>query len=121
VAKGLAAFADKKAGRKTGVLREALERAEGDVPAITRDRTLGRSVFASYARAPAPIVFRIDEDVLVAGDRVILRDVRLAVGREERLHVTGPNGAGKTTLLRALLASRPRDERSGRILYLPQE
>ena len=36
------------------------------------------------------------------GERSILADVSLAVGRGERLALVGPNGAGKSTLLRAL-------------------
>ncbi|HSO32262.1 MAG TPA: ATP-binding cassette domain-containing protein, partial [Labilithrix sp.] len=50
--------------------------------------------------------------------RVILSDVRLTVGREERIRVAGPNGAGKTTLLAALLRGGPAREH---VLHLPQE
>jgi ATPase subunit of ABC transporter with duplicated ATPase domains len=121
LAKGRAAFADQKAGRVAGVLRDALRRAEDDVPVLERDRTLGSSIFATYERAPSPVLFHLDHDELVAGDRAVLRDVRVTVGREERLRVSGPNGGGKTTLLRALLASRARGGAGGHVLYLPQE
>ena len=62
---------------------------------------------------------RLEVNELRAGSRVLLRDVRLEVTRDDRIHVAGPNGAGKTTLLEALVAraSIPAD----RLLYLPQE
>jgi zinc/manganese transport system ATP-binding protein len=40
---------------------------------------------------------------LAYGDRVVLRDVSLAIRADEFVGVLGPNGSGKTTLLRALL------------------
>jgi ATPase subunit of ABC transporter with duplicated ATPase domains len=51
---------------------------------------------------------------------VILRDVRVALGRESRVHIAGPNGAGKTTLMRALLGAARASHAAERILYLPQ-
>jgi ABC-type cobalamin/Fe3+-siderophores transport system ATPase subunit len=36
------------------------------------------------------------------GDRAIVADVSMSIGRGERLALVGPNGAGKSTLLRAL-------------------
>jgi ATPase subunit of ABC transporter with duplicated ATPase domains len=63
-------------------------------------------------------LFHLDAPELRAGDHVVLSDVRINIGREERVRVTGDNGAGKTTLLTALLAAQ---SRSDRILYLPQE
>jgi len=95
-----------------------LERAREQVPRIERDVTLGRSVFAGYQRATSPVLFHLDRDRLDAGEHPLLRDVRLSIGRDERLRIAGENGAGKTTLLRALLDSAARPER---ISYLPQE
>ncbi len=116
--KVVAGWADARAGRSVKVVREELARVRADVPAIARDRTLGGEVFAAYARAPQAVLFHLDEPEIRAGTHTVLRDVRLTIGREERVRVTGANGAGKTTLLRALLAARRRDER---VLYLAQE
>ena len=117
-AKVVAGWADARAGRTVQVVREELERLRADVPAVERDRTLGGKVFATYERAPQPVLFHLDAPEIRAGDRVVLRDVRVTIGREDRVRIAGENGAGKTTLLSALLASRRRDEH---VLYLPQE
>jgi ATPase subunit of ABC transporter with duplicated ATPase domains len=119
--KGRANAAEARSGRTVNVVRAALERAEGAVPSFTRDRTLGGRVFATYARAPSPTLFHLDEgriDAPGASGVTLLRDVRVTIGREERVRISGPNGAGKTTLLGALLRKGPPAER---ILHLPQE
>jgi ABC-type iron transport system FetAB ATPase subunit len=46
---------------------------------------------------------------LCAGDRVLARDLRLAVDRGRCLVVRGPSGAGKSLLLRALAGLDPLD------------
>lgn len=117
-ATNLASWADKRAGRVVSSVRHEVERAKRAVPSIDRDATLGRSVFAGYRRAPHHALFHLDRDELRAGERSVLRDVRLTVARDERLRIAGENGAGKTTLLRALVDSLDRPER---LLYLPQE
>jgi len=126
----LAAWAEARSGRTVGVRRAELERAEAAVPTFERDRTLGGSIFAAYARPTSSVLFHVDADAIGPDgithapppstlDRpVILRDVRLTLGRDERVRVVGPNGAGKTTLLRALLRGGPPPART---LYLPQE
>ena len=119
-AKVVAGWADARAGRTVATVREALERATSSVPTIERDRTLGGKVFASYERAPNPILFHLDAPVVKAGDHPLLHDVRLSIGREERLRIAGPNGAGKTTLLEALVRHGS-SHGSSRVLYLPQE
>ena len=116
--KVVAGWADARAGRTVQVVREELARARADVPKIERDRTLGGKVFATYERAPSPVLFHLDAPELRVGDHVVLRDVRLTIGRDERVRIAGENGAGKTTLLSALLASRRRDDR---VFHLPQE
>lgn len=123
--KGAARRAAGTAGRQVEVVRRELDRARGDVPAIARDRTVGSAVFAAYERAPSAVLFHLDAPEVRAGERVILKDVRITVGREDRVRITGANGAGKTTLLHALVASRQRrgvgSDRTTRVLYLPQE
>lgn len=122
LAKGRAIFAEAKAGRMVGVRRAELARAEDDVPTIERDRTLGGSVFASFERARSPRLFHLDLEEVHAGGSptapVVLRDVRVTIGREDRVRIVGANGAGKTTLLGALLESGPPSEH---VLHLPQE
>jgi len=49
-----------------------------------------------------------------AGDRIVLRDVRLRLAPGERVLISGDNGAGKTSLLRAMLPSL------GGVQMLPQ-
>ncbi|MBX3217821.1 MAG: ABC-F family ATP-binding cassette domain-containing protein [Labilithrix sp.] len=111
-----AGWADGHAGRRVEIAREGLERARAAVPDVERDRTLGGQVFAAWERSPHPVLFHLDAPEIRAGDRVVLRDVRVTIGRDERVRVTGDNGAGKTTLLTALLATRRE-----RVLHLPQE
>jgi ATPase subunit of ABC transporter with duplicated ATPase domains len=118
-AKVVAGWAEARSGRTVQVVRAELVRAEQAVPTFTRDRTLGGRVFATYAKAPSAVLFHLDEDRIdAAPDVTVLRDVRLTIGREERVRFTGANGAGKTTLLAALIRGGPPGHR---LLYLPQE
>jgi ATPase subunit of ABC transporter with duplicated ATPase domains len=118
-AKTLASWAEARMGREVSVLRAELARAEAAIPAFTPDASVGRSVFVDYERAPGARVLALEADALHAGDRALLRDVRLVLGREDRVRLDGPNGAGKTTLLRAFLAASrlPKE----RVLYVPQD
>ncbi len=104
-AKVVAGWAEARAGREVGVARADLARAAAAVPRIERDRTLGASVFATYARAPSPVLFHLDQP-------------SITVTRDDRVRIAGPNGAGKTTLIRALLAA---SHATDHVLYLPQE
>lgn len=118
-AKVVAGWAEARSGRTVQVVRAELARAEQAVPAFTRDRTLGGRVFATYAKAPSAVLFHLDDDRMDAAPGVtVLRDVRLTIGREERVRFTGANGAGKTTLLGALIRGGPPRHR---LLHLPQE
>jgi ATPase subunit of ABC transporter with duplicated ATPase domains len=130
-AKVVAGWAESRAGRTVQVVRAELERAERDVPAFSRDRTLGGLVFATYARAPSAVLFHVDEARIAPGELeamrrgappaegvTLLRDVRLTLGREERVRIVGANGAGKTTLLGAIVRGGPPPDR---VLHLPQE
>jgi ATPase subunit of ABC transporter with duplicated ATPase domains len=113
-----AQWAASKAGRVTAAARTELTRAQKSVPVVERDPTLGGRIFATYQRAPNPVLFHVSKESLQRGGHVVLRDVRVTIGREDRVRIEGPNGAGKTTLLEALVASLPRAEC---VLYLPQE
>ncbi|MCK6550210.1 ATP-binding cassette domain-containing protein, partial [Myxococcota bacterium] len=114
-----AEWAEAGHGRRVEVRRAALERAESSLAEHDVTKELGRSVFVDWTPCPRPRVLGLEADVLCAGDRPILRDVRLWLGRDARVHLAGPNGAGKTTLLRALVdaSTVPAD----RITLLPQE
>jgi ATPase subunit of ABC transporter with duplicated ATPase domains len=119
--KGRIAGAEARLGREVGTRRAALERAEAQVAAtpFAPDRTVGRSVFAGYARAPSARVLALDAAEVRSGERLLLRDVHLALGRADRVSLSGENGAGKSTLVRAILrASAPP---RGRVLHLPQD
>ncbi|WP_428267426.1 ATP-binding cassette domain-containing protein [Haliangium sp.] len=106
-------------GRQVGVLRRAVERAGARAEAIEVGKDRGGALFVDYQPAPKPTLAALGGDGLdlVAGERVLVRDLRVGLGRRDRVHLAGPNGAGKTTLVRALLAAAWARER---ILYLPQ-
>ncbi|MFS8069509.1 MAG: ATP-binding cassette domain-containing protein, partial [Byssovorax sp.] len=119
LAKGNAAFAEKRAGKTVGIVRRELERAVEEVASIAIEKDVGRSVFVGYERAPSSWLFQLDVKEIGAGGVPVLGAVKLDVGREDRVHLEGSNGAGKTTLLRAVLASArvPAEK----ILHLPQD
>jgi ATPase subunit of ABC transporter with duplicated ATPase domains len=115
--------AENAIGREIHKLHGTLGRVEEQAAKVVLERSIGRSLFVDYQPAPMPTLAALDEASLRAGQdgsgRVLLRDVRIHVRRETRLHLAGPNGSGKTSLLRRLIASsRIPDDR---MLYLPQE
>ncbi|MGZ6162373.1 MAG: ATP-binding cassette domain-containing protein, partial [Myxococcaceae bacterium] len=89
------------------------------VPDARPGLELGRSVFLGYSPAPRPVVLALDAAELLAGPRVLARDVHLVLRREDRVRLAGPNGAGKTTLLTRLLEANP--ARSEQVFFLGQE
>ena len=105
--------------REVCLVGRALERTRAAAAQFRFDRTLGRAVAVQHARGGVPWLLRLDTPALMVGDRVLLRDVHIGLGREDRVRVFGANGAGKSTLLHALLAgsSAPAE----RMLHLPQE
>jgi ATPase subunit of ABC transporter with duplicated ATPase domains len=111
-------WAEARFSRNVAVLRRAVDRASERTAALAITRERGRSLFVDYQPAPRPYLASLDRAEITAGDAVILCDVRLALGRDSRVHVAGPNGAGKTTLLGALLDATAHARE--RILYLPQ-
>jgi polar amino acid transport system ATP-binding protein len=66
-----------------------------------------------------PSLIEIDGLRKILGDRVVLDDVSLRVGRGETVVILGPSGAGKTTLLRCLNGLERAD--AGRIRLGPYE
>ncbi|AKT42919.1 ATP-binding cassette domain-containing protein [Chondromyces crocatus] len=122
LAKVVAEWGEKTAGRQVTLLRRQLEEAQAASSAIHVEKERGRSVFVDYQRAPSPWLFVLDAPEIRAGGSAgkrVLGEVRLSVGREDRIRIEGPNGGGKTTLVAALLeASRIPLEK---VLYVPQE
>lgn len=113
------AKAEARLSRSVEVVRRKLAEATSRADEFHFEKTPGRSIFVNYARAPSAILFSLDVPEIRAGDKTILKDVRLSVRREDRIRISGPNGSGKTTLVRALLkGARVPDSR---ILYVPQE
>jgi ATPase subunit of ABC transporter with duplicated ATPase domains len=114
-----ASSAEKRLGREVQVVRDRLARAEARAGEIRVERERGAAVFAGYERAPKPLLASVRAEEILAGSRVVLRDVALDLGRDARVWIEGPNGAGKSTLVRALLAeARLPPER---LVLVPQE
>jgi len=105
--------------RSLASTRHAAEAATREVPAYEVDKTVGRSIFVDYQRAPKPQLAALELTELTAGFKTLTGPLSLVVNREDRIHLSGPNGAGKSTLLAALLdhARLPPE----RVLWLPQE
>ncbi|MFN7132086.1 MAG: ATP-binding cassette domain-containing protein, partial [Myxococcales bacterium] len=119
LARGRAENADKALGQRVAARRRLAEKAAASVETVELEKQPGRSVFVNYQRAPKPVLLTLEAEVLRAGDTPLLKDVRLTLGREDRVHLQGPNGAGKTTLLSALLASSKLPPE--RLLFVPQD
>jgi ATPase subunit of ABC transporter with duplicated ATPase domains len=106
-------------GRETHKLRAGLERLAERSGGFDLHKTLGGSLAVDYVASPVPRLMSLDLAELRVGSELLLKDVRVEVTRETRVHLTGPNGTGKTTLLKLLI-----DELrvpASRVLHLPQE
>src|SRR5262249_1308411 len=102
LAKNVARQAEAREARVVTVVRRQLERTAERAASFRFEKELGRSLFVDYAPAPLSPILCVQEPELRAGDRVLLRDVRLAIPRAGRVRISGPNGCGKSTLLAAL-------------------
>ncbi len=119
-AKNLAEWAEAGAGRRVAVELGELARAQAALADLgPARRARGRSLFVDWVPAPRPVLIELRADELRAGPRLLARDVRVHVGRNDRVHLRGGNGAGKSTLLAALLAASTLPPE--RVLHLPQE
>ncbi len=110
---------DASLGHEIRKLHHKIDHHHSELAGFRLRKEIGRSLFVDYVPARMPQLFGLDRPELRAGERVLLRDLSVAVQRESRIRVAGPNGIGKTTLLRALLAESRIPE--SRLLYLPQE
>lgn len=119
VATNKADWAQASLGKKVSAYRQKEEAATSALGELHVDKTLGRSVFVNWRRPPNRVLAMLDADEVRAGEEAVLFDVRLTLGRDDRIRIRGPNGAGKTTLVNALLANLRAP--SERILYVPQE
>ncbi|TXD34398.1 ABC-F family ATP-binding cassette domain-containing protein [Lujinxingia vulgaris] len=117
--KGRAIDASAKASREAGVVSRELAKADATLRELPIHKALGRALLVDFEPSPKDPVASLTGADLRAGDRVLARDLRLGLGRTEKVALTGPNGAGKSTLLRLLLEHLHVPE--ARVLYLPQE
>lgn len=114
----VASWAEARHGRMVAVQREVAERAQAHARALFVDKPLGRSLHAAFVPCARAEIARLDVPLFGFTERVLLRELHVAVARAARIRLEGENGSGKSTLLRALHhAARERE----RVLYLPQE
>lgn len=69
---------------------------------------------------PGKTVLDLKLDLLLTGERVLSKNLRLRVSGGEKIGIMGDNGAGKTTLLR-LIAAQLADRKDIRSAYMPQD
>jgi ATPase subunit of ABC transporter with duplicated ATPase domains len=117
-AKGRHAGGAASGARRMEVTRAAVERAESRAAAFDISKELGRALFVDYEPARRSRLLRYSGP-LVAGEAVLVPDLDVELGRDDRVRLAGVNGSGKTTLLLTLLAGS--DLPRSRLLYLPQE
>jgi ATPase subunit of ABC transporter with duplicated ATPase domains len=106
-------------GRDVQLTRRKIDRVTEQLQSFHLRKTLGRSLFVDYTRAPVPVLMSIDMPEVRVGERTLLEAVQLTVERESRIRVAGPNGIGKSTLLAHLLKGARIPE--SRLIHLPQE
>jgi ATPase subunit of ABC transporter with duplicated ATPase domains len=118
-AKVVAGWAEARAGRTVAVRRTELERAERALAERPVARETGGNVWLRWEPAPRARLLALDGARVDAGGAPLLGDVRVSLGRADRVWVRGANGAGKSTLLAALLRAASLPE--GRLVTLAQE
>ncbi len=58
--------------------------------------------FSKTFRVPSPLLLDFQHLTVPRGDRYVLRDFSLQIGRGEHVALLGPNGSGKSTLIKAI-------------------
>jgi ATPase subunit of ABC transporter with duplicated ATPase domains len=115
----LASWAAANAGRQVQRAHTRLRVAEDAEASIVVKRERGAALAFAGDTSSRRWVVQLELPELRAGDRVLARDIRLALGRDERVWLRGDNGTGKTTLIATLLAhcTLPAE----RVFVLPQD
>jgi ATP-binding cassette subfamily F protein 3 len=91
-----------------GRLKQERGQAAEELALLTRrSRRLGFD-FLKPARSGRTVI-EVEGLTLSAGEKLLVRDVALAVERGEHVALVGPNGSGKTTLLETILGRREPD------------
>ena len=100
----LAMWAAANAGRQVQRAHTRVAAAREAETAIRVGRERGAPIAFAGELAARRWVVQLELPVLRAGDHVLAREVKVAVGRDERIWLRGANGSGKTTLLGEVLA-----------------
>lgn len=119
MADGRAANGEAAICRKISNMAAELARTKSKIPTFVQDKTACKHVFVDYRPSATPRVLGLDGEDLPVGNQILLRDVRVTLGRMDRIHLKGPNGCGKSTLMGALLARATANR--NQLLWLPQE
>ena len=108
----------KKVARKAISRERRLDRLMKSVSWVAEPQTRPSMVLslteAESGAGVGPVIADIRGLDVIAGDTVVLRDVRLRLAAGDRVLLSGDNGSGKTSLLRAILPSL------GGVRMLPQ-
>ncbi|MEO6599864.1 MAG: ATP-binding cassette domain-containing protein, partial [Polyangiaceae bacterium] len=108
----------KRGERSASTLETRLEQVRArERPTLQREH--GRALEFTLPATRRSHIVTLDESEIRAGERVLLRDVRITLQRGERVAICGANGAGKSTLLACML--RALNVPSERVLYLAQD
>ncbi len=117
--KNLANWAAGTHARRAGLAQAALDEARRELAEVRVEDRLGGEISFEMEPCKRSHVLIFETPELKVGERVLLRDVRVAVARNDKVHLAGDNGSGKSTLLRAMQDSAPIPPE--RILFVPQE
>lgn len=116
-AKNLTNWAAGSHARRARKAEDALVQARVELEAVRIEKRYGGDIAFGFERSGRAIVASVEAETIEVGGRVLLREVALFVGREDRIHLAGDNGTGKSTLLERLVRSVEPDS----VVHLPQE